>query len=119
MGWTESRAYYWKNGKVDRKAEMDHLYTQKNHTDVDGHYYPDMCIVKSCMKGTTYHAVVQTFNLREVISNYTFPVTVLTQVKDGCIRYKDVSEPSNFPVGYFAVAAYRFGSDNRSCFRLS
>lgn len=47
MGWDFSHATYYKNGKVDRKAECDDQFTWGKHN-----------VVRSSMKGTTYYAAV-------------------------------------------------------------
>lgn len=53
MGWTEYHAKFYKpNGQVDRKAEMDNLYTwETQNTKVS--------VVKSRMVGSTYYAAVK------------------------------------------------------------
>ena len=48
MGWTEYHATYYKNGKVDRKAECDNLWNK------------DCKVLKSAMKGKIYYCALQT-----------------------------------------------------------
>lgn len=47
MGWTEYHASYYKNGKVDRKAECDALWAK------------DCKVLKSTMKGKIYYGALQ------------------------------------------------------------
>ena len=62
MGWDYSHATHYKNGKVDRKAECDELYTWSNETKT-------VRVLKSSMKGTIYYAAVEitTSESKEVI----------------------------------------------------
>lgn len=48
MGWTTYHASYYKNGKVDRKAECDDLFAK------------DCTVLKSTMKGSTYYCALKT-----------------------------------------------------------
>lgn len=48
MGWTEYHATYYKNGKVDRKAECDNLWAK------------ECKVLKSAMKGKIYYCALQT-----------------------------------------------------------
>ena len=53
MGWTSYHAKYYKpNGEVDRKAEMDHLYTWEDNVH-------KVSVVKSRMVGSTYYAAIK------------------------------------------------------------
>ena len=52
MGWTSYRATYYKNGKIDRKAECDAYFMEGLNR---GHYK----VLKSAMVGSTYYAAVQ------------------------------------------------------------
>ena len=55
MGWLEYHAEHYKNGKVDRKAEMDSKYNwEDEHLKVE--------VLKSSMVGSTYYAAVKSFN---------------------------------------------------------
>jgi len=52
MGWTSYHATNYKNGKVDRKAEMDKLFTWSND-------HVAMKVLKSSMVSTIYYAAVE------------------------------------------------------------
>ena len=52
MGWDESFAHHWKNGKIDRKAECDARFTFKTEKQ-------EVSVLKSSMVGSTYYAAVQ------------------------------------------------------------
>lgn len=52
MGWTSYHASYYKNGKIDRKAECDAYFMEGLNR---GHFN----VVKSAMVGSTYYAAVQ------------------------------------------------------------
>lgn len=62
MGWDYTHATHYKNGKVDRKAECDELYTWSNETKT-------VRVLKSSMKGAIYYAAVEitTSESKEVI----------------------------------------------------
>ena len=47
MGWTEYHAAYYKNGKVDRKAELDAMYNWEDENR-------KVEVLKSSMVGSTY-----------------------------------------------------------------
>lgn len=55
MGWCSYHAQYYKNGKVDRKREMDELLTGGNQV-----------VLKSSMVGSTYYAAVKTIGENNV-----------------------------------------------------
>ena len=55
MGWTEYRASCYKNGKVDRKAEMDSIYNWEDENR-------KVEVLKSAVVGSTYYAAVKSFN---------------------------------------------------------
>lgn len=89
MGWTSYVASHYKNGKVDRKAEMDEIFTQKEH---DG--YPEMRVLKSVMVGSTYYAAVNVKDSKKN-TNQTFGVVALTSTRltNGMnFAYKDMGE---------------------------
>lgn len=98
MGWTSYRATHYKNGKVDRKAEMDARFTQHEH-DVNNfnggtYHYPKMEVVKSSMVGSTYYAAVRTTN-SQTGYDHTWAAVCLTSTKwsDGMnFGYKDMDE---------------------------
>lgn len=55
MGWLEYHATHYKNGKVDRKAEMDAIYNwEDDNRKVE--------VLKSAMVGGTYYAAIKSFN---------------------------------------------------------
>ena len=99
MGWTGYTAHYYKNGKVDRKAECDAYFMEGLN---EGHFE----IVKSSMVGSTYYAAVR--NLKKCVGTNEdgwgiyedLPESeqevrgfvFLTQVKDGELYYKDMTE---------------------------
>lgn len=85
MGWTSYHASEYRRGNVNRKAECDKLWIQTEH---DG--YPELKVLKSTMKGSTYYAAVQ-----NVTKGVTFGVVVLTNVnsKDYYnFAYKEMDE---------------------------
>lgn len=55
MGWLEYHADHYKNGKVDRKAEMDSKYNWEDESR-------KVEVLKSSMVGSTYYAAVKSFN---------------------------------------------------------
>lgn len=55
MGWLEYHAEHYKNGKVDRKAEMDSKYNWEDESR-------KVEVLKSSMVGSTYYAAVKSFN---------------------------------------------------------
>lgn len=87
MGWTSYNAEFYKNGKVDRKAECDKMYTQKEHNG-----YPKLTVLKSVMIGSVYYAAVESIknNNRNV-----FAAVVLTSTNTNDyynFSYKDMDE---------------------------
>jgi hypothetical protein len=99
MGWTGYTAHYYKNGKVDRKAECDAYFMDGLN---EGHFE----VVKSSMVGSTYYSAVR--NLKKCVGTdgngwgiyEDLPESeqevrgfvFLTQVKDGEFYYKDMTE---------------------------
>ena len=55
MGWTEYHATHYKNGKVDRKAELDAMYNWEDENR-------KVEVLKSSMVGSTYYAAVKSCN---------------------------------------------------------
>lgn len=55
MGWLEYHAEHYKNGKVDRKSEMDSKYNWEDESR-------KVEVLKSSMVGSTYYAAVKSFN---------------------------------------------------------
>lgn len=53
MGWDYTHAtHYTRTGAIDKKAEIDELYTWQNDTK-------KYEVVRSCMVGATYYAAVK------------------------------------------------------------
>lgn len=69
MGWTYYRPSFYKNGKVDRKAELDYNYGNR--------------IVKSQMVGTTWFAAI-----KDPYSDEVWAAIYLTAVDKGDFGYK-------------------------------
>ena len=55
MGWLEYHAGYYKNGKVDRKTEIDSKYNWEDESC-------KVEVLKSSMVGSTYYAAVKSFD---------------------------------------------------------
>ena len=72
MGWTSYFATHYKNGKIDKKAELDEMFSRNQK------------ILKSQMVGSTYFAAVQDESTKE-----TWAAIVLTQTQNGEFFYKD------------------------------
>lgn len=88
MGWTSYHAEFYKNGTVDRKKEIDKLWTQK-----ESEKYPELNVLKSRMIGSTYYAAIE--EKENGITKQIFAVVVLTSVnmKDYFnFSYKDMGE---------------------------
>lgn len=88
MGWTSYHAEFYKNGTVDRKKEIDKLWTQAERKK-----YPELNVLKSRMIGSTYYAAIEEKE-KGVVKN-VFAVVVLTSVnmKDYFnFSYKEMSE---------------------------
>lgn len=97
MGWTSYRAtHYNKNGSVNRKAEMDEHWTQREHNG-----YPELNVLKSRMVGAIYYAAIEEKRNGKVES--VFAVVGITSTKwgDGWSNfgYKDMTEKSG--PGYY------------------
>lgn len=52
MGWTWYHAEFYKNGKPDRKAEMDEKFSWEDETKT-------ISVLKSTMRGSVYYAAIQ------------------------------------------------------------
>ena len=87
MGWLEYRAEHYKNGKVDRKAEMD---SQFNYED------ENRCVdvLKSSMVGSTYYAAVKSLNKTNGYECVTAVVCLTSTSSKGYFNfaYKDMDE---------------------------
>ena len=88
MGWTSTTArHYTENGKVDRRAECDNLYTWEDERRANK-------VLKSSMRGSVYYAAVQTTD-KSTGSKEVFAVVCLTSTRwDGCFNfgYKGMTE---------------------------
>ena len=87
MGWLEYQATHYKNGKVDRKAEMDAIYNWED--EVRGAE-----VVKSAMVGSTYYAAIRSFNKTNGFECIT-AVVCLTSTNNKSyynFAYKDMDE---------------------------
>ena len=87
MGWLEYRADHYKNGKVDRKAEMDSKYNWEDESR-------KVEVLKSSMVGSTYYAAVRSFNKENGFECVTAAVCLTsTNNKDYYnFAYKDMDE---------------------------
>lgn len=98
MGWTGQIATYYKNGKIDRKAECDAYFMEGLNR---GHYE----VLKSTMVGSTYYAAVK--NLKKYVGKKddkyiyedlpeneqkVWAAVFLTSVDKTQFLYKDISE---------------------------
>ena len=90
MGWISYHAGFYKNGTVDRKRELDEIYTQSESEE-----YPELNVLKSRMIGSTYYAAIEA--KENGITVKVFAAIVLTSVnmKDYFnFSYKDMDESS-------------------------
>lgn len=97
MGWASYRAEYYKNGKIDRKAECDAYFLDGSNR---GHYK----VLKSTMKGSVYYAAIQDAvkctgkdetgrNIYEPIEDgQVWCAVFLTSVHGAEFSYKDMDE---------------------------
>lgn len=88
MGWTSTTArHYAENGKVDRRAECDNLYTWEDERRANK-------VLKSSMRGSVYYAAVQTTD-KNTGSKEVLAVVCLTSTRwDGGFNfgYKGMTE---------------------------
>lgn len=87
MGWTYYQADFYKNGKVDRKAELDSHFTW---TEGDR----KVTVLKSAMRGSTYYAAVRNQNEASGL-DITLAVVCLTHTNAKSYHnfgYKDMDE---------------------------
>lgn len=87
MGWLEYRAKHYKNGKVDRKAEMDSEFNWEDESR-------KVEVLKSSMVGSTYYAAVKSLNKTNGYECVTATVCLTsTNAKDYFnFAYKDMDE---------------------------
>ena len=84
MGWTEYRATHFKNGVIDRKAEIDSLWNGEKCK-----------LLKSSMVGNVYYGAVKKIETEEV-----FAVIFLTHTRQNFwFSYKDMDETAG-PFNY-------------------
>ena len=79
MGWDWYIANNYKNGKIDRKKEIDDI-CNRNRTQV----------VQSCLRGTTYYGAIKNIDTKEV-----YAVVYLTSTNGREFGYKDMDETMN------------------------
>lgn len=86
MGWT-SYPVYWcatKNGKIDRKAEIDRVYSGEDETK-------KWTVLKSSMVGSTWYGAVKV-EKKETGESRVFGGVCMTSVDRGEFWYKDMDE---------------------------
>lgn len=86
MGWSGSLATRFKNGRVDRKAEVDALFDWQNEQR-------KVSVVASRMKGTTYYGAIRSQDLTTHKDDIV-GVVVLTRIdrRDGYFMTKVMEE---------------------------
>lgn len=86
MGWTERKAENYKNGKIDRKAELIGEFN----------YHSDTCdyeVLKCSMRGAVGYMAVKYTNYNNADKNCVFGLVCLTSVRDNFwFGYKDMDE---------------------------
>ncbi|MDD7731251.1 MAG: hypothetical protein PT942_03135 [Eubacteriales bacterium] len=88
MGWTSYNAEFYKNGKVDRKAEMDNRWTQE-----ESEKYPKLRVLKSSMVGNIYYAAIEISRGGKVEQVFATTAITSTNMKDYYnFSYKDLDE---------------------------
>lgn len=90
MGWTSQRAIFYKNGTVDRKAEMDNYFKEEDSANGKYRYKT----LKSAMVGSTYYAAIEKIN-NETKEREVFALICLTSVNMSDyfnFSYKDMDE---------------------------
>ena len=88
MGWTSYHAEFYKNGTIDRKKEIDELWTQKEIEK-----YPELYVLKSRMVGSTYYAAIEEKENGVIKKVFAVVVLTSTNMKDYFnFSYKEMSE---------------------------
>lgn len=90
MGWTSYRATFYKNGQVDRKAEMDAYFKEEDSVNKKYHFK----LLKSAMIGSTYYAAIEKTN-NETKESKVFATICLTNTNHKFydnFSYKDMDE---------------------------
>lgn len=88
MGWTSTDArFYTEDGKVNRKAECDALYTWEGETTKNE-------VIKSSMRGSVYYAAVRTTDKTTGHSEVFAAVCLTSTRRDGSFNfgYKGMAE---------------------------
>ena len=88
MGWTSYYAERYKNGKIDRRAECDHIF----RTELNAAKTHMLTLLKSAMVGSTYYAAIEIKSISDESDREVFAVVCLTSTKDGEFYYKDMTE---------------------------
>ena len=92
MGWTSYLPTHYKNGRVDRKAEIDEKYTQKEGLSSYG-YLCGLRVLKSQMVGSVYYGAIEvTDSRKDSVSKEVVGVVVLTSCSNGEFYYKEIDE---------------------------
>lgn len=87
MGWTFYSAGHYKNGKIDRKAELDEHFTWSEGSR-------KVTVLKSSMVGSVYYAAVRSQN-ESTGSDITFGLVCLTSTRCRAFHnfgYKDMTD---------------------------
>ena len=86
MGWTEQIACFYKNGQIDRKEELLHIFNDRG----DNSEYK---VLKCSMVGTIGYMAVQYTDFIYPERNTTFGLVCLTSVRENrWFGYKDMDE---------------------------
>lgn len=99
MGWTSIPATYFKNGKIDRKAECDAYF-------MEGLNRGNFKVLKSTMRGSVYYAAVKNMVKPDGGGGYipiengkVWAAVFLTSTEKGWFCYKDMDE--TYGPGYY------------------
>lgn len=84
MGWDGSIPTNFKNGRVDKKAELDSRYTWENDTE-------KCSVKKSKMVGSEYYAAIEYHNFEKSIYE-VIGLVALTRMSDGYLMAKTMEE---------------------------
>ncbi|WP_346961310.1 hypothetical protein [Clostridium sp.] len=99
MGWTSYHAeFYKRNGQIDRKNEMNKIFTQEEHDGADYQggtcHYPQYRVLKSVMVSSVYYAAIEITNsiknTREVFGAVALTSTNLKDYYN--FSYKDMDD---------------------------
>lgn len=88
MGWTSYRATHYNRGNIDRKAELDERFTQKEQNG-----YPQLTVLKSTVVGSTYYGAIEI--KRNGVRESVFAMVALTSINNKDyynFSYKDMDE---------------------------